>query len=239
MASAPQGSREKGIRKEGGRQCKKKAKKSRGGGQTLNGFNRRAGVRNRRLTRNSTYHFAPSCHPTGKSGKGSVLSPVAGNRPLRPPYSTISTESPVRLQNDGSFANRENVGKCEQSFSATLGLGGRILCMGEDGMVVLETGSAANPARFRWLGYRNSQLGKQGLPRAPACPACVCFEFGDGRLGQVRRGADVTFGTAGRRGTHTAFALEADIPALLREGALGALGGQSGCACDVLTFWNQ
>ena len=42
------------------------------------------------------------------------------------------------------------------------------------------------------------------------------FRLGDGRLGEVRRAADTPAGFAGRRGKFTAFALEADIPALLR-----------------------
>ena len=46
-------------------------------------------------------------------------------------------------------------------------------------------------------------------------------------------------GIAGFKKTLTAFALEADIPALLREGASGALGGQLGSEYDVLTFRNQ
>ena len=51
-------------------------------------------------------------------------------------------------------------------------------------------------------------------------------QFGDGRIGEVRYAADIVVGIAGRRGAFTAFVMDAEIPALLRKGALDALGAQ-------------
>ena len=65
------------------------------------------------------------------------------------------------------------------------------------------------------------------------------FKFGGGRIGEVKYAADTKVGFAGRRGVSTAFVLEADIPALLRAGAPGALGGQFDCERDISTIRNH
>ena len=61
------------------------------------------------------------------------------------------------------------------------------------------------------------------------------FKFSNGPLGEVRFAAGIPVGTASCGGKSTAFAPEADIPALLREGALEALGAQVNFSCDVLS----
>ena len=45
-------------------------------------------------------------------------------------------------------------------------------------------------------------------------------------MGDVRFAADITVGVAVAKGDFAAFVLDADIPALLRSGALGSVGGQ-------------
>ena len=70
-------------------------------------------------------------------------------------------------------------------------------------------------------------------------PAMARFKFGGGRIGEVKYAADIKVGFAGCRGVSTAFVLEADIPALLRTGALGALGGQFDCERDISTIRNH
>ena len=65
------------------------------------------------------------------------------------------------------------------------------------------------------------------------------FTPGDGRVGEVRYTADIKIGIAGRRGALTAFAPEADFPALLRRGAREALGGLLDFAGDVWAIWNH
>ena len=63
--------------------------------------------------------------------------------------------------------------------------------------------------------------------------------FGDGRPGDVRIAAKITRREAGCAGTVAAFVLEADIPALLRKGALEAPVGNLDFSCDVLTLRKQ
>ena len=62
------------------------------------------------------------------------------------------------------------------------------------------------------------------------------FKFGDGEIGEVKHAADIKVGIAGCKGASTAFVLDADIPAFLRKGAWGALGGQCDFERDILTI---
>ena len=64
-------------------------------------------------------------------------------------------------------------------------------------------------------------------------PASARFKFGDGRLGEVLHEADIPAGIVGNRGKLTAFALEADIPASWRKGALEAIGGRLDIPRDI------
>ena len=75
--------------------------------------------------------------------------------------------------------------------------------------------------------------------RAEPCPARAIFKFGDGDLGAVRRAANILVAIAGGRGKFTASLLEAAIQALLRRGALGALGGQLAFAHTISTLSKQ
>ena len=68
---------------------------------------------------------------------------------------------------------------------------------------------------------------KAGRPHISTQPAQARFKFGDGRMGDVEIAADITAGIAGPKGAFTDFALDAEIPALLRKGALEALRGRS------------
>ena len=85
--------------------------------------------------------------------------------------------------------------------------------------------------RFSWLARHNRILDRRGNPRVTTYPSQAGFCLGDGRHGQEHHAADFPAGVAGHRGMFTAFALEADIPALLRKGAMEALGGQWGFFC--------
>ena len=96
----------------------------------------------------------------------------------------------------------------------------------EDSAVVLDTGARANLVRFSWLQRHNRILERRGIPRVTTYPSQARFRFVYGRLGEVRYAADIPVGIAGNTGMFTASVLEADIPALLRKGAMEALGGQ-------------
>ena len=56
---------------------------------------------------------------------------------------------------------------------------------------------------------------------------------------EARCAADIRVGQAGNRGKPTAFALGAEIPALLREGALEALARQWDVSRDISMLRNQ
>ena len=66
------------------------------------------------------------------------------------------------------------------------------------------------------------------------CPARARSNWGDGSLGRVQFAADVPAGIAGGRGRFAALFLEAGIPALLRKGAVEAVGGRLAFASNAL-----
>ena len=103
-------------------------------------------------------------------------------------------------------------------------------------MVVSETGATANLARFRWLEHRNRFLEGEGYQKVSTYRSSARFRFGDVRLGGVRHAVDIPVRIAGSTGEVTAFALGANIPALLREGAFEALEGQLDFPRDLLTL---
>ena len=53
-------------------------------------------------------------------------------------------ESPVSAQDDGFSVKAEEKSNCGQSCAATFGLGGQFLCIGENSVVVLDSGATAN-----------------------------------------------------------------------------------------------
>ena len=65
------------------------------------------------------------------------------------------------------------------------------------------------------------------------------LRFRDGCLGEVRHADDIPAGIAGNTGNFTASAPDAEIPALLRKGALVALGGQLDFPRDGLALRKQ
>ena len=102
--------------------------------------------------------------------------------------------------------------------------------MGAASLVVLDAGAAASLGCYEWLERRNSILERRGVPCAEPHPACAGFDLGDGRLGDVRYRSEISAGIAGGRG---------NILALLRKGALEALGGQLDSSRRISTFRTQ
>ena len=115
----------------------------------------------------------------------------------------------------------ETSSQCEQSFVTTVDAGAALLVSHTESVVAFDTGATANSARFSCLVQQNSILAKHGFPKVTTYPSKARFRFGDERLGEVRRAGDIPCGRY-----FTAFVSDGDIPALLREGAVEALGGQ-------------
>ena len=120
-----------------------------------------------------------------------------------------------------------------------IGFGGQLPRMGEGGAVALGTGATANLVRFRRSVNRNLLLEMHGLPRVSTCPACTRFKFGGDRLREGRFAADISLEFAVCKGTFAASVLDADIPALLRKGAFGSLGGQLESPSDASSLRTQ
>ena len=88
------------------------------------------------------------------------------------------------------------------------------------------TSASANLVCFRWLESQNRLPEEHGFQRVSTYPSKARFRSGDGRVGEVRHASDIPAGVAGNTGKFAAFALDADITAPLRDGAMEALGGQ-------------
>ena len=116
MASVPQGEKRREFLRRGDGDSKKGGHEGKGDGQTPNGFNRLAGVRDRCVPCAGEYHLALDCPPRGKYEKGPEPSPRSRNKSLRPAYFRTSGESTERVRNDGSSVNNENKNIRERSF---------------------------------------------------------------------------------------------------------------------------
>ena len=117
-----------------------------GDGQTLRGFNRKTGLRNRRYLCDSEYHLAPRCPWRGTlRGARSSFSQESG-RSYRPLCSSISMETPVLPQKAESVGGSEAGGKCVQSFVSTVDEGEASMVSRGDSVVALDTGPTASPA---------------------------------------------------------------------------------------------
>ena len=77
----------------------------------------------------------------------------------------------------------------------------------------LGAGAPSNSVCVRWLENHNRITNRKGYQEVSTYPSSARFRFGDGRLGDVRRAADIPVGVAGGEGASTAFVLDVDIPA--------------------------
>ena len=123
----------------------------RGDGQTLNGLNRRAGMRDRRYRRDSEYRLAPKC-PWRGTPRDDGSPAIQERRKARwPPYSAISMKIPVSAQKAEHVGSEETRDECEHSFPTTSDSGGLCLASDEDSAEELDTGATADLVCFRWL----------------------------------------------------------------------------------------
>ena len=185
--------------------------KVRNDGRTLNGFNRRAGKRNRCHRCDCGYHVAPK-RPWWDTPRGGLSAVPQGRDKARgPPYSSITRDTPVSAQQAEHLETKETTDACEQSFSVTMDVGNLFSAPVEDSVVVLDTGATANLVRFRWLEQCNRLRGSQ---RVFAYLSNAGLRFGCVRVGDVRPATDIPAGIAENKSNLTAYALGADIPAL-------------------------
>ena len=118
----------------------------------------------------------------------------------------------VSAQKAEHIGGGETESKCEQSFPATMDAGDLFLGSLEDSAAAWDTGPTANLVCPSRLARRNRILERRGSPRVATHSAKARF-----RLGDSRHAADYPAGIAGNRASPTAFALDADIPALFRR----------------------
>ena len=113
----------------------------------------------------------------------------------------------------------------EQSVPTTLDAGALFLASAEDSVAVLDTGTTANLARFRWIEHHDRPSGKRGRRGVSIFPSSARFRFRfrDGHLGDVRHSADIPVGIAGNQGKFIVCASRA--PALGRLGGTGRVIG--------------
>ena len=97
--------RDFGIESErgGARMDKAKVKE---GGQTLDGIKKRTGLRDRRYRFDSEYYLAPRRPPKDVPRRDSASLFPSSRKAPSPPYSSMSIESPVQVQSDGSPRKR-------------------------------------------------------------------------------------------------------------------------------------
>ena len=113
--------------------------------------------------------------------------------------------------------------------------GGQFAAPSSESVVALGIGATANLVCRKWLENHNPFLDKRGLEKAVPYPSTARFKFGDGKIGEVQHAADIKVDVAGCTGALKAFVLDAEIPALLRKGALEALGAQLDFEKDALS----
>ena len=132
----------------------------------------------------------------------------------------MSVETPVSAQKADHIGDGDTEGESVQSFATTMDKGELFLVSQENSVALLDTGATANLAFSRWLARHNRILDRYGIERVFTCSSKATFRLGDRRLGEVRHEADIPVGGAGNKGAFTAFALDADISAVLRKGAM-------------------
>ena len=145
-------------------------------------------------------------------------------------------KSPVRAQGGGSHSREDYEGNLKRPLHAAWDRVGRFTVMDVGGAAAPDTDAAVNSVRFVWFGRHSSILESWGVPRAEPFPATTGFQFGDGRLGEVRSAEETPGGHAGGRCEIPAFVTEADIPATLRAVALGGPWWGVGCRLKCSDF---
>ena len=124
----------------------------------------------------------------------------------------------------------------KHSLPTTIELGGQFVGAESESVAVLDTGATAIFVCYEWLERRDLVLGEHGFPKAIPYLSAARFEFGVGGIGEVKNAADIKVGFAGCKDALEAFVLDAETPALLRKGALEALGDPLDFDKDTLSL---
>ena len=124
----------------------------------------------------------------------------------------------MSAQGPGQPREDDGSTSCEHPFSATPDADCQFVFEETGSAAVLAARATASVLCSRRSGRHNRISAQNEFPQLSTYPGCARFKFGDGRLGEVRCAADNPVGIAGTTGKLTAFATEADIPALLRRG---------------------
>ena len=100
--------------------------------------------------------------------------------------------------------------------------------------MVLDTGAAANPARFAWLRSHNGLSKRAGYDVAVPYPTLARSKFGKWKAGNARHVADVPMFLGGRAGVAVAFSQKQPILAIMSKGALQTPEGHLGAMAWTL-----
>ena len=114
------------------------------------------------VIRVSEYHYSPHCPREESRCGGAPSTQRQAKKPPNWPYSPIATGTPVEV---GSPPKLAPAGPApdENSFPATLELGGHFAATQSESVVALDTGATANLVCRKWLGNHNLFLGIQGV----------------------------------------------------------------------------
>ena len=178
--------------------------------------------------------LAPNCPRMDTPRGDRSPTPQERDKARRPAYSSIAMDALAPAQKVEHQNSEGARSECEQSFSATVDVGGLFLVSQEDSVAMLDTAATANMACFRWLEHHNRLPEEHGFQKVSTFPSTARFRSWGGRLREVRRAADIPAGVVGNRGKFAAFVLDADVPAFLRK--LEKLGGRLDFPRDALAL---
>ena len=100
------------------------------------GLKENTGIRKQRFRCGGEYHLLPKGSLKDTRRGDPEPRPPASRRGYRPPYPSISMESPTHVQERGFPSNEDLGSNCEQPPSATLDLGGQSIATGAERVAV-------------------------------------------------------------------------------------------------------
>ena len=160
--------------------------------------------------------MGPQRGPQSTGPAPSLSSPRAN---YRPPYPATSFEGPTNSREEKADPSDKKATPSASPSSVPAEPSSGFSVRGDESVVALDTGAAANLACFQRPHRRNASMARLRIPSARPHPAREKFKFGNYRMEEVQFAADIPAVLAGRLGTIAAFLAGADIPVLFRKGA--------------------